>query len=163
MSRVLSVARKWFSLKGEIHIHDEQGALAYHATGEFGPLVPTWRIARDGRVVASIRKKPWSWSPTWEIDGDLGAFQIERKALSWTRQYRAVGGPLDGALATGSLSDLQLEIRRGLDVLARASGQLLSMDDRHRVEVVGEDELFVAVVMVVLLMDRAQQSASMAG
>ena len=161
MTRTLSVSRKWFSLKGEVHFTDDQGAPAYHAVGEFGPLVPTWTLTRHGEVVARVRKKPWSWSPVWDVEGELGSFQIHRKRLSWTRQYRAVGGPLDGATAVGSLSDLKLEIKRGDEVLARASGELLSLQDRHRVEILGGPEPFVAITLLVLLMDRAQESASM--
>lgn len=156
MTRALFVSRQWLSIKGQIDLTDDAGALVYRATGEFGPVVPTWTIARGDEVVARVRKRPMAWSPSWEVEGGLGAFEIRRKLLSWTRHYDTLGGPYDGAVATGSLSDLRFEIRRGAQPLARATGQLLSMDDRHRVEVTGEHEPFVAIALVVLLMDRAK-------
>lgn len=162
MTRALSVSKKWFSLKGEIHFSDVAGQSAYHATGEFAALTPTWTVTRSGEVVARARRKPMAWSPTWEIEGELGAFRIQRKMWSWTRQYSAVGGALDGALITGSFSDLKFEVRHGSQVLAKASGEFLSLTDRHHVEVLGDHELFVVIAMLVILLDRAQDSAFLA-
>lgn len=162
MTRALSVARKWLSLKGEIEFTDDKGQAAYQAVGEFPALVPTWTLTRGGEVVARVRRKPWAWSPTWDIEGELGAFRIQRKALSWTRHYCAVGGALDGALITGSFSDLQFEVRRGTQMLARANGELLSLRDRHHVEVLGEHELFVTIAMLVILLDQSHGTVAAA-
>ena len=161
MTRALSVARKWFSLKGEVQFTDDRGELAYHAAGEFGPVVPTWTITKDGVPVARVRKKAWSLTPVWDIEGEPGAFRVQRKVMAWTRRYQAVGGPFDGALAAGSFSDLKFEMRHDGRVLARASGELLSLNDRHRVEVLDGDEIFVVVMMLVVMLDRANESAAM--
>lgn len=160
MTRALSVAKTWFSLKGEVKFTDDDGGLAYHATGEFGPMVPTWTITRAGVSVAKVRKKAWSWTPVWEVEGELGAFKVQRKVMAWTRQYQAVGGPLDGALALGSFSDLKFGIKHAGGPLARATGELLSLNDRHRVEVLGGQELFVVVMMLVVLLDRGNESTA---
>ncbi|GGA81993.1 hypothetical protein GCM10011521_20450 [Arenimonas soli] len=162
MTRALSVARKWLSLKGEIHFTDDGGQPAYQATGEFPDLVPTWTLTRGDEVAARVRRKPWAWSPTWDVEGELGGFRIQRRALSWTRQYCAVGGVLDGALITGSFSDLRFEVRHGTQMLARANGEPLSLRDRHHVEVLGEHELFVVIAMLVILLDQSHGTAAAA-
>lgn len=161
MTRVLSVAKKFFSIKGEIQVTDEAGKPAYHAAGEFA-LLPAWTITRKGEVVARVRKKPMAWSSTWEVEGELGAFRIERKLWSWTRRYTAIGGALDGALIAGNFSGMKFDVRQGSQVLAKASGELLSLADRHNVEVLGEPELFVVIAMLVILADRSQETAAIA-
>ena len=159
MSRKLCVSRKWLSLKGEVRFTDEAGEPAYHATGEFAAMRPTWTITRDGEVVARTRKKPGSWWLTWEVEGEAGVFDVQRKMWSWTRQYTVVGGGLDGAQIAGDFLDLNFEVRRGSQLLARSGGELLSLQDRHLVEVLDGDELFVVIAMLVILLDRVQDSA----
>lgn len=161
MTRVLSVSKKFFSIKGEIHVTDEAGKPAYHAAGEFA-LLPAWTITRNGDVVARVRRKPWSWCLTWEVDGEIGAFQVRRKTWAWTRQYTAIGGALDGALITGNFSGMKFEVRHGSQVLAKASGEFFSLADRHNVEVLGEHELFVVIAMLVILVDRSNEAAAIA-
>lgn len=162
MSRKLCVSRNWLSLKGEIRFTDEAGEPAYNATGEFAAMRPTWTITRDGEVVARARKKPGSWWLTWEIEGEAGVFEVQRKMWSWTRQYTVVGGGLDGAKIAGNFPDLRFEIRHGSQLLARSGGELLSLQDRHLVEVLGGNELFVVIAMLVILLDRAQDTALLA-
>ena len=162
MSRTLCVSRKWFSLKGEVRFTDEAGELDYHATGEFAAMRPTWTITRAGEVVARLRKKPGSWWLTWEVEGEAGDFQIQRKMWSWTRQYTVVGGVADGASISGNSLDLRFQVRQGSQLLARSGGELLSLRDRHLVDVLGGDELFVVIAMLVILLDRAQDTAFLA-
>lgn len=160
MSRLLSITNKLFSLRGRMEILDDQGNQAYEARGELSFLSPTWKIKSAGSEKAQIRKKILSLVPTWVVNGDLGEFIVKRKVFSWTRQYYTVGGKLDGAVVKGSVFDLGFEIRFGSECLARASGKLLSLRDRHTIEVIGEPELFVVVAMVILLMDRKDKRDS---
>lgn len=160
MSRFLSITNKLFSLRGRMEILDDQGNQAYEARGELSFLSPTWKIKRAGNEAAQVRKKILSLVPTWVVSGDLGEFTVKRKVFSWTRQYYTVGGKLDGAVVKGSIFDLSFEIRSGSEYLARASGKLLSLRDRHNIEVIGEPELFVVVAMVILLLDRKDEQES---
>jgi len=154
MPRLLSIANKLLSLRGRMEIADGHGNLAYEARGEFALLSPTWRITGDGREVAQVRRKLLAWVPTWVVRGELGEFEVKRKFFSWTRQYHAAGGELDGAIIRGNLFDLRFEVRRGQETIARATGKILTLRDRHDIEVLGEPELFVVVAMVILHLDR---------
>jgi len=154
MSRVLSVTNKLLSLRGGINITDGRGELAYYAKGSFSLLSPTWRIYRGEQLVGSIRKRIFALRSTWDVQGELGVFKIKRTFFSFRRRYYAVGGALDGAIVTGNLFDLQFNVSRGGDTLAKAQGHLLTIRDRHEVEILAEPELFVVFVMIVLQLDR---------
>jgi len=154
MSRVLSIANKLLSLRGRMEIADEQGAPAYEAQGEFALFSPTWRISRNDQEVATVRRKIFAWVPTWVIECGAESFLIKRKLLSWTRQYHAVGGTYDGAVVKGNIWDLSFRVSRASATLATASGKILTLRDRHNVEIFGEGELFVVIAMVVLQLDR---------
>ena len=160
MSRVLSVANKLLSIRGAIDITDGDGNLAYHGKGQFAALSPTWRIYRGDNQVGSIRRRIFSWIPTWDIAGELGAFKIKRKRFAFTRQYYAVGGPADGATVTGNLWDLKFQVECAGHTLAKARGRLLTMRDRHDVEVYGQPELFVVFALLVLQMERRDERRS---
>lgn len=157
MPRLLSIANKLLSLRGRMEIADGHGNQAYEARGEFALLSPTWRITGEGKEVAQVRRKLLAWVPTWVIRGELGEFKVKRKLLSWTRQYYAVGGELDGAIIRGNLFDLRFEVCLGQEAIARATGRILTLSDRHDIEVLGEPELFVVVAMVILHLDRRDE------
>ncbi|MEK8051237.1 hypothetical protein AACH10_13385 [Ideonella sp. DXS22W] len=154
MPRQLSIANKLLSLRGRMEIADGQGNQAYEARGEFSLLSPTWRITGEGREVAQVRRKIFAWVPTWVVCGELGEFKVKRKLLSWTRQYYAVGGELDGAIIKGNLFDLRFEVQLGEETIARATGRILTLRGRHNIEVIGQPELFVVIAMVILHLDR---------
>jgi uncharacterized protein YxjI len=156
MTRILSIANKLLSLRGRMEIADEQGAPAYEARGEFALLVPIWRISRNEQEVATVRRKIFAWAPTWIIQCGPESFLIQRKLLSWTRQYHAVGGSYDGAVVKGNIWALSFRVARGPATLATASGKILTLRDRHNVEIFGEGELFVVIAMVVLHIDRRE-------
>lgn len=156
MTRVLSIANKLLSLRGRMEITDEHGSLAYEARGELAFLAPTWQINSGENEVATVRRKIFSWAPTWIIQYGSEEFHIKRKLLSWTRQYYAVGGPYDGAITQGNLWDLSFRISRDHETIAVATGKILSLRDRHNFEVTGEGEVFAVISMVVLHLDRRE-------
>lgn len=139
-----------------MEITDEHGSLAYEAKGELALIAPTWRITSDENEVAAVRRKIFSWAPTWVIQCGSEEFLIKRKLLSWTRQYYALGGPYDGAIIQGNLWDLDFNISRNNETIANATGKLLSLRDRHNIEIIGEGEVFAVIAMVVLHLDRRE-------
>lgn len=162
MTTTLSIANKLMSLRGQIDITDETGAIVYRARGEFSLTSPTWRLyageETNGTPLATIRRRMLTWVPTWDIKDASGDFQIKRKVFSWTRTYRAVGGAYDGAVIKGNVWDLEFTVTRDDQVLATAAGKMLSLRDRHRVEIHGEAERFVVLAMLVLQVSRAEDS-----
>ncbi|MGF6604763.1 uncharacterized protein YxjI, partial [Paraburkholderia sp. GAS448] len=133
------------------------GNPAYRGKGQFALFSPTWRIYRGDSQVGTIRRRILAWAPTWDISGELGTFRIKRKRLALTRQYYAVGGPAHGATVTGNLWDFKFRVARAGETLAKARGRLLTMRDRHDVEVFGQPELFVVFAMLVLQMERRDE------
>lgn len=140
-----------------MEIADGHGNQSYEARGELSLLSPTWRITGEGREVAQVRRKLLAWVPTWDVCGELGEFKVKRKLLSWTRQYYAVGGELDGATIKGNIFDLRFEVKQGEEIIARATGRILTLRDRHNIEVIGQPELFVVIAMVILHLDRRDE------
>lgn len=158
MTRVLSIANKLLSIRGQMDISDEQGNQIYEAKGELALLSSIWRIRDGSHELAQIRKKLFSFIPTWDVEGMAGKFQVKRKLFSWARKYYVTGGKLDGATVKGELSGLNFEILNNQKTIARASGKILSLRDRHRIEILSEeDELFAVIAMVILHLDRKEE------
>ncbi|UUI59057.1 hypothetical protein [Aeromonas salmonicida] len=163
MSKLLSINNKLRSLRGRLTITDESDEVAYDAQGEFSLFSLTWRLAKSGKEIATIRKKAFSWSPTWIINGELGAFIIRREIWSWVRCYRIIGGPFDGAEVAGNIWDMKFTISHHDQLIARAKGMILSLRDRHNIEVLQADpasESFTAIAMVTLQMDRRDENSN---
>ena len=161
MSNFLSVSNKLLSLRGNIRITDENVHLAFEARGEFAFFSATWRIFQDDLQVATIRRKIFSIRPTWEISGTLGEFLVKRKIFSFYRRMYVDGGPYEGATISGSLLDLGFLIEKeGLE-LAKASGKILTISDRHNIELLSQnaqDILFTVIGMVVVQLDRRDEN-----
>lgn len=156
LTRSLTIANKLLSLRGEMSITDESGEV-YEARGEFTFFSPTWHLSSSRGQLAAVRKKIFSWSPTWLVEGELGPFRIRRNIWSWVRHYRVIGGPFDGAEIKGNLWGLKFKITHHAQEIARANGRILTLRDTHRIEIVESDpraELFTAISMVTLHMDR---------
>jgi uncharacterized protein YxjI len=166
MPKVLNVANKLLSLRGAITLSDELDQPVFEAKGEFAFLSPTWRLCKGSTQVASIRKRIWAWSRTWDIESALGDFVIRRKLWSWTPQFRVIGGSLDGAVISGSLFDLNAEILVQGKLIAQAQGKILTLRDRHTVELLDQSDeavLFTAIAMVVMQLDRKASAAESSG
>jgi uncharacterized protein YxjI len=166
MPKVLNVANKLLSLRGAITLTDEHDQPVFEAKGEFAFLSPTWRLYKGSTQVASICKRIWAWSRTWDIESVLGDFVIKRKLWSWTPQFRVIGGSLDGAVISGSLFDLNAEILVQGKLIAQAQGKILTLRDRHTVELLDQSDeavLFTAIAMVVMQLDRKASAAESSG
>lgn len=162
MPQLLSVANKLLSLRGAITLTDENEQSLFEARGEFALFTPTWRLYKGATELASIRKRIWAWAPTWDIESVLGSFVIKRKLWAWSRQYRVIGGGFDGAFIKGSFFDFSAEVVVGGKLIAKAQGKILTLRDRHIVELLDQVEdsvLFTAIAMVVMQLDRKAAAA----
>lgn len=157
MPKLLSIANKLLSLRGQIDITDDQGNSAYVAKGEFAFFSPTWRITAVGKEVAQIRRKILSWTSTWLVSGELGEFAVKSKYFSWTRQYYFVGGEYEAATIKGNFWGLQFEVRLGDDLIAQATGKILTLRDRQQIEILAEPELLTVIAMVIVHLDRRDE------
>lgn len=160
MPRTLTISNQLLSLRGRMAIVDESGETAYEAHGSFALFQPTWRISKGSREVAAIRRKIVSWTSTWKIKGELGAFTLRRKLWAWRHRYKTIGGPFDGATLKSNLWDLKFVIEYRDTVMARAAGTLLTLRDRQTIEVLQEGdaaELFTVIAMVTLHLDHRDE------
>ncbi|WP_089724400.1 hypothetical protein [Candidatus Thiosymbion oneisti] len=162
MSKTLCITNKLLSLKGKMSITDESENLIYDTEGEFAFFNPTWRINKGQKEVAFIRRKVFSWTPTWIVSSFIGDFIIKRKIWSWVRRYTIIDGPFNGATANGNMWDLRFEITRQGRRIAHAKGKLLTLRDKHVIEVIEDDEpseLITVIIMVTLHLDRKSESS----
>jgi len=163
MSKYLSVSNTILSMRGHMPITDENGVLIYEAKGELPFISPTWRLlTATGEVVATVRKKVFTWQPTWIVSGELGTFAIKRKLFSFVRCYRVEGGPFNGSELTGNFMGLKFDIVHNSDVIAHATGKIFSLRDTHTIEIVKqgpEARLFTAIAMVTLQLDKRDEQA----
>lgn len=166
MTKQLFIRNKLISLKGNIIICDEHDEPRYQAKGSFAVFYPRWRLFKGEAEIASLRRKIFVWRPTWQINSELGDFIIKKKLLSWHSRYQVIGGPFDGAEINGNFWDRQFEISHQLQLLAQASGKIMSLRNRYTIELLREDdstELFTAIVMVTMLMHRRDRQQNQQG
>lgn len=157
MPQFLSVTNKLLSLRGNIRLTDENDNLAFEAKGDFALFSATWRIFQGDVQVATVRRRIFSIRPTWEIGGNLGEFLIKRKIFALSRKMYVEGGPFNEAKIVGNIWDLRFSIEKGCTPLAKASGKILTLRDRHNVQLLSQnaaDVLFTVISMVVVQLDR---------
>ena len=157
MSKTLVLAERVLSIRGRVGITDEQGQQCSEGRGDFSLLHTRWRIFRDTDEVALIKKKFFALRPTFRVSGELGEFVMQRKLLSLRRHYRVIGGTYDGAIFSGGIFDLNFKIEHNGKLLAQAQEKLVSLRDKHRLEVLSDDrhdELFTVIAMVVMQMEK---------
>lgn len=161
MSKRFIVRDKLLSLRGRIEVTDAEDFLAYEAVGEFALFRPTWRVYRDGTEVATITRRLFSWSPSWDITSQLGNFTITRKLFSWTRGYSVSSGNLADLRISGSLWDMSFEILRGEKLIAAARGKWMSLRNAQVIELLSSEpanELLTIIAMMLLHLDRKHEA-----
>lgn len=158
MVRGLIVSTRIVSLFGRIDITDTNGALCYYAKGEFALLRRRWRIYNNAdQELMQIRHKRLAIRPTFLVSGQLGDMVLQRKFFSLKREYWVTGGPYDGAEFKGNLLDLAFTIHHNDKLLAKASEKLISIRDKHQVEMQTEDlndELFTVAAIVAMQLEK---------
>lgn len=159
MPRVLRIGNKLWSLRHRIEIFDDAGAVIYGCS-RASPFARSFVVIAEETEVARIRRKLFSWTPTWLVEGKAGDFAIGTRAFSLRRVYDVKGGPFHGAQVKGNLWDVRFTIALNETLLARANKRPISLRDTHAIEVVQDDdasELFSVVVMIIILLHNRQK------
>ena len=163
MARTLILKSKLRALLGQIDVSNERGQLVYRAISEWSWTEERWRLDRAGRELIVLQRSWFAWKHIWKVRGVLGEIAIGRNQWSMKRHYIVKGGTYDGIVISGNLWDSSFGIDSPAGPLARASNTLLSLRDRHQVEILDENaELLCIVAMVVIKADRSSD-VSMAG
>ncbi|MDF1879821.1 LURP-one-related family protein [Sulfurimonas sp. MAG313] len=162
MSKALSISNKIMSLKGRILITDLEDNLCYDAKGNFSFFRnKKWSVTQDENEVFSIRKKVFSWSPTYMVNSKIGNFYLKRKTLSLKRKYFVHDGKYKGTTAEGSFWDQNFTLRSKEKVIAKVNSKLFTLRDRHAVELVDETseaELMTVIFMVMNQLEKAREA-----
>lgn len=161
MSRTLYIKNKIFSLKGKMFINDKHDRVVYVANRESVFSASRWKINKNQLAVASLKRKVFSWSPTWTVSSAVGDFVIKRQLWSWTRCYTVINGPFDGAMAKGKIWSLKFEIEADGQKIAQVKREAFSIKDVHVFEIINDDEkaeLLTVIFMVALRSDRYSEN-----
>lgn len=159
--KTLHIARKLLSLLGKIEITDDAGNVLYESRARWGWLSQPWSIAQDGREVATVTRKLWSFTPIWNVSTNEENFILRGKLWSWRRQITVVGGRFDGALLRGSLLDMDFELSRHGQVIARAQAKMLTLRTRHSIDLLDttpQAELLTAILMTHLVAQKSEDN-----
>lgn len=159
--KTLHIARKLLSLLGKIEITDEAGNVLYESRARWGWLSQPWSIVQDGREVATVTRKLWSFTPIWNVSTSEENFILRGKLWSWRRQIMVVGGRFDGAVLRGSLLDMDFELARHGQVIARAQAKMLTLRTRHSIDLLDTTppaELLTAILMTNLLAQKREDN-----
>lgn len=161
MATSLIIAQKFFDLAGSLEIRDSGGGLVYAARGRWG-FLPFFTIVHEEVVVATMRKR-WSWGSTFDVEGRLGSFKLVSPAFAFRRFYEVRGGSFHGATGNGNFWQTQFLVQRSDGTpIARASRQMLSIRDKHQIDMVDggpEAALLVVLICTALLSDRQDEDA----
>lgn len=159
--KTLHIARKLLSLLGKIEITGDAGNVLYESRARWGWLSQPWSITQDGREVATVTRKLWSFTPIWNVSTSEENFILRGKLWSWRRQITVVGGRFDGALLRGSLLDMDFELARHGQVIARAQAKIMTLRTRHSIDLLDttpQAELLTAILMTNLLAQKGEDS-----
>ena len=159
MPRVLRISNKLLSLRDQIEIFDDAGTVIYSCSR--ASLFSRSFLVNAGETeVAHIKRKLFSWTPTWLVEGKAGDFAIRTRLLSLRRVYDVKGGPFHGAQVRGNLWDVKFMITLDETLVAQANKQLISLRDTHAIEVIRDNdasELLSVVAMIVVLLHNRQR------
>lgn len=159
--KTLHIARKLMSLLGKIQITDDDENILYESQAQWGWLTKPWRITQDGREVATITRKLWSFTPVWNISTSEENFRLRGKLWSWRRHITVEGGRFDGAVLQGSLFDMDFDLSQDGLILARAQARVLTLRTRHSIELLNSSpqvELLTAILMTALLAQKGEDN-----
>ena len=159
--KTLHIARKLLSLLGKIEITDDAGTILYESRARWGWLSQPWSITQDGHEVATVTRKLWSFTPIWNVSTSEENFILRGKLWSWRRQITVVGGRFDGALLSGSLLDMDFELARHGQGIARAQAKVITLRTRHSIDLLDttpQAELLTAILMTHLLAQKGEES-----
>jgi uncharacterized protein YxjI len=157
--RVLTIEKRSL-LKSDLQITDDGGELLYSTSWSAGFPTGVWTLKRGDAAVATLRRKALAPLRTSVVVLDGQEFTL-RKRLAVSRASQIHGGPFDGAILSGSFSDMDFRLQHRGALIAGAKAKLLSMKDRHSVCLQATDdpaaELLTAVMMVDLLVQKHEE------
>lgn len=145
---------KWLALGDDFSIRDASGREAYYVDGRAFSIGDklSFRDAH-GQEVAFIRQKLLSWGPTYEISRDGRHVATVKKKLFTLlrcRFYVDVPGPED-LEAQGDFLHHEYEFRQGDHAVARVSKRWISLTDSYGIDIApGADEVLVLACAVVI-------------
>ncbi|MFL6708544.1 MAG: hypothetical protein ACJ8HI_10085 [Massilia sp.] len=161
--RVLSITEKLLSWPGRLTVTDGDGQPLYECLSNWNFLLPSWTLRQAGNDLAVCRCKFLSFGRTWVVQTSQERYQLTRPLWSWRRRVLVEGGAFDGAELSGNVWDLSFKLTYHNRILARARGKILTLRDRHQIEVLdpsAEAELLTVIMMAqVLIEKRSEQSA----
>ena len=146
--------QKLFAWGDDYYIRDAEGQDVFFVDGKAFSLVRQLSFKDlQGRELAFIRQKMFTWGPTYEIyrDGALvGVIKKELFTFFACRFTVDVPGP-DDLEATGDFVEHEYEFNRGGRTVATVSKKWFTWSDTYGVDVAeGEDDVFILAGTVVI-------------
>jgi len=148
------VRQRVFSIGDDFWITDEQGGRAFLVDGRALRIRQTLEIKdASGTVAASVHKKPLALTDTMEIERDGTVIGTVRREPFSPLHHKSSVALADGRTleAVGNLTGREYDIRDGGHTLARVSRAWFTARDTYGVDVApGEDDALLLAVAVCL-------------
>jgi uncharacterized protein YxjI len=155
------VRQQLFSFRARFWITDEDGSEVFSVDGQAFQLRKTFELKdRSGAVVALIRQQPFRLRGTMEIERDGVVLATVRRVPFSLLRHRYDVTLADGSVlsAEGRFSDMDWELTAPGRVVGRISRQWFQVRDTYGVEVEpGEDAALVIAIAVCVDRLREQQ------
>lgn len=153
--------QKFWSWGDDFKIRDERGQDAFVVDGRAFSWGDKLSFQdRQGQELAFIRQKLLAWGPTYEIARDGDVLAVVKKELFTLFRCRFtvdVPGP-DDLEARGDFLDHEYTFERGGRTVASVSKQWFSLTDTYGVDIAEGDEVLILASAVVIDMVCHQES-----
>ena len=148
--KIFRLEQELWSLGGRFTICDELGSVRYQCEGSFLQIPKTFKIKDiQGNLVSEIKKEPLSFLPTFKVNLACGeSFTLRKEWTLFKPRYQ-----IDNLNMTiqGDFWDMDFELIREGQVLARIFQEWLHLTSTYNIEVYDESYADLVISLVVAI------------
>lgn len=155
MVKTFQIKQKLWSLGGKFTITDQAGLPAYQVEGSFFQIPKTFTITdMNGKLISQIEKHVITLLPKFDIRlSDGSSFTLKKEFTFFKPRYNIENL---GLTIQGDFWDMNFELLKGGQVIARISQEWLRLASTYNIEVY-EDSYADLVISLVIAVDYVKE------
>lgn len=155
MVKTFQIKQKLWSLGGKFTIADQAGLPAYQVEGSFFQIPKTFTITdMNGKLISQIEKHVITLLPKFDIRlSDGSSFTLKKEFTFFKPRYNIENL---GLTIQGDFWDMNFELLKGGQVIARISQEWLRLASTYHIEVY-EDSYADLVISLVIAVDYVKE------
>lgn len=158
----LYIRQKVLSLSGKFTVKDQQDQDVYVVEGSFMKIPKTFSMMNiEGREVALITKKIFSWMPQFTVEVDGRDIVTIRKRVSFFKSRYTIDAA--NIEVHGNWWDMDFEVLQHGEVIGKVNKKWFTWGDSYHVQVWNEDmETMIVALVIAIDCVKADQGAAAA-